>query len=80
MAKKDEAAEAAKPQPEKVETIKAKSALKPTRDSGNPIALWEVDPQHPEGEIFIAGDAVVEVAKTPAVMKALADNRIVEVK
>jgi hypothetical protein len=87
MAKKDEATETTEPKQEKIETIKVKSNLKPTRDGGNPVALWEVDERHPAvddqspgGEIFVAGNAVVEVAKTPAVLKALSQEKLVEVK
>lgn len=60
---------------EKVETITVKSAL-----PNNDVALWEKHPNHPGQEIFVAGDAEVEVAKTPRVMRALADNRLVEVE
>jgi len=59
---------------EKVETIFVKSAL-----GNNDVALWEKHPNHPGQEIFVAGEAVVEAAKTPRVMRALADNRLVEV-
>ena len=60
---------------EKIETITVKSAL-----PNNDVALWEKHPKHPGQEIFVAGDAEVEVAKTPRVMRALADNRLVEVE
>jgi hypothetical protein len=60
---------------EKIETITVKSAL-----PNNDVALWEKHPNHPGQEIFVAGDAEVEVAKTPRVMRALADNRLVEVE
>ena len=60
---------------EKIETITVKSAL-----PNNDVALWEKHPNHPGQEIFVAGDTEVEVAKTPRVMRALADNRLVEVE
>lgn len=60
---------------EKIETITVKSAL-----PNNDVALWEKHPNHPGQEIFVAGEAEVEVAKTPRVMRALADNRLVEVE
>ncbi len=60
---------------EKIETITVKSAL-----PSNDVALWEKHPNHPGQEIFVAGEAEVEVAKTPRVMRALADNRLVEVE
>ncbi len=59
---------------EKTETITVKSAL-----GNNDVALWEKHPNHPGQEIFVAGDAEVKVAKTARVMRALADNRLVEV-
>lgn len=59
---------------EKVETIFVKSAL-----PNNDVALWEKHPNHPGQEIFVAGEAVVEAAKTPRVMRAFSDNRLVEV-
>lgn len=60
---------------EKVETIFVKSAL-----PNNDVALWEKHPNHPGQEIFVAGDVEVEVAKTPRVMRALADGKLVEVE
>lgn len=44
------------------------------------VALWDRHPDHPNGEIFVDGDAVVEAAMTPNVLRALADGRIVQVK
>lgn len=34
---------------------------------GATVALWERHPDHPGGEVFLYGDAVFEVALTPAV-------------
>lgn len=59
---------------EKIETIFVKSAL-----GNNDVALWEKHPNHPDQEIFVAGEAEVEVAKTARVMRALADGKLVEV-
>lgn len=56
-------------------TILVKSA-KP----GNHVALWDRHPDHPGGEVFVSGDAVVEAAETPGVLRALADKRIVQVQ
>lgn len=47
--------------------------------SGNQVALWDRDPRHPGGEVFVVGERVVEVALTPPVQKALKQGRIVEV-
>lgn len=60
---------------DKIETISVKSAL-----GNNDVALWEKHPDHPGQEIFVAGDVEVEVAKTPRVMRALADGKLVEVE
>lgn len=45
------------------------------------VALWERDPAHPGGEVFIAGNGgpAVRVARTPAVLAALAAGRLVAV-
>lgn len=43
------------------------------------VALWDRDPNHPGGEAFVDSDVPVEVAKTSAVLMALAQGRIVEV-
>ena len=40
-------------------------------DGSYPVALWEKDAAHPDGEIFISGPAPVEVAETAAVNDAL---------
>lgn len=44
----------------------------------NRVALWDVDAAHPTGEIFVAGDRVVEAALTPAVERALASGELLE--
>ena len=39
--------------------------------------LWDRDPAHPNGEIFVKGDGEpVEVGESPAVLRALAGGRI----
>lgn len=46
----------------------------------NRVALWERHPDHPEGEVWVAGDTVVRVAQTSAVLKGLKDGDLVEVE
>lgn len=55
--------------------ITVKSGL----DSGK-IALFERDPKHPGGEVFIVAPGVFEVAETAAVMAALGNGRLVRVQ
>jgi hypothetical protein len=38
--------------------------------------LWERNPAHPDGEVFINGPRVVSVAQSPAVVEALIQGRI----
>jgi hypothetical protein len=53
---------------------------------GSRVALWDKDDAHPNGEVYIAGpqrgeEAVaVEVARTPAVMQALSQQRLQEIR
>jgi len=43
------------------------------------VALWERHPDHPEGEIFVAsGGGPVRAARTPLVLRALADGALRE--
>jgi hypothetical protein len=44
----------------------------------NRVALWEKHPNHPDGEAWVAGDTVVRVAQTSAVLKGLKDGDLVE--
>lgn len=44
---------------------------------GSVVALWERHPEHPGGEVFLAGGGVFEVALTPAVEARLRDGRLV---
>lgn len=54
--------------------ITVKSAL-----SGNRVALWQVHPDHPGGEVFVVGDKGVKVAETDAVKEAIKDGKLVQV-
>lgn len=45
----------------------------------NRVALWERDPRHPDGEVFITGDQPVKVARTSAVAARLNSGSLVEV-
>jgi hypothetical protein len=64
---------------EQVRTLQVKST-DPTR-----CGVWDRHPDHPaqegqvEGEVYVAGETVVEVAATPLVLDALAKGRIREV-
>jgi hypothetical protein len=48
------------------------------------VAIWEINPEHPDGEVFLAAPQAgqeaeaVEVARTPEVSKRLSDGRLVE--
>jgi len=45
------------------------------------IAIWDRHPDHPGGELILAGDgSEARAARTPAVLRALADGRLVEVE
>lgn len=46
---------------------------------GDRVGLYEKNPAHPNGEVFVNGDNVVKVAQTPAVTTAIARGRIVSV-
>lgn len=43
------------------------------------VGLWERHPDQPGGEIYVTGDAVVTVARTPRVVDALRLGTLVEV-
>jgi hypothetical protein len=49
------------------------------RNGADVVALWEKDPAHPGGEVYIAGDKPVEVALTPEVVKRIREGVLVEV-
>lgn len=59
--------------------ITVKSTLPEKPDGGNEVVLWEIHEDHPEGEAFVAGPNPVKVGRTPLVLKALGDKRLVEV-
>lgn len=61
-------------------TITVKSNLPAGEDGSTPVALWEKNPAHPDGEVFITGDKTFEVAETSEVMGALRDERLVKVE
>jgi hypothetical protein len=50
-------------------------------NTGERVAIWEVDPAHPGGEIYVAGQDSdpVEAAETAGVLGALRDDRLVKV-
>lgn len=56
-----------------METINVKST-DPTK-----VGIWEVNQEHPDGEVFVSGDSVVKVTRTAAVNRAIARGLIVEV-
>ncbi len=43
------------------------------------VGLWEMDPAHEDGEVFVAGDETFKVGDTPAVRAAIRDGKIEEV-
>lgn len=62
--------------------IWVKSCLKPSGNdpqAAGPVALWEKDPAHPDGEVFVAGDKPVQVAMTSAVEEAINTKRLEKV-
>ena len=44
------------------------------------VALWERDASHPDGEVFVAGEGVFEVALTPDVQKKLDKGMLLRVE
>ncbi|MGN6814407.1 MAG: hypothetical protein ACTHMP_26370 [Thermomicrobiales bacterium] len=57
-----------------VEIVTVKSGLDDDR-----VALWERHPDHPDGEIFVAGATEVQAAATAEVTRAIRDGRLIEV-
>jgi hypothetical protein len=43
------------------------------------VGIWEIDPAHPDGEVFVAGEKTFTVGDTPAVRAAIREERIEEV-
>lgn len=47
----------------------------------NKVILWERDPKHPNGEIFVVNDGeTYKVAETPDVKRRIGDGRLVVVE
>ncbi len=44
------------------------------------VGIWERDDRHPGGEVFVAGDAIVEVARTSLVEDKLRIHDLVQVE
>lgn len=64
----------------RTDTIFVQSNLKPTKDGGELVALFDKDDRHPGGEAFVAGADVVEVFPSPEVSGAIARGALVQVK
>lgn len=62
----------------KVKFITVKSTLPAKPDGGHPVALYERNASHPDGEAFVAGDKPVKVAVTPEVSRLMRDGVLVE--
>jgi len=43
------------------------------------VGIWEKDDAHPNGEVYVSGAAIVEVAQTPNVLGKLASKWLIEV-
>jgi len=56
--------------------ITVKSKLPADASGGFPVALWERDAAHPDGEVFIAGTEVVKAAPTAGVTAAIHAGKI----
>ena len=78
---REEDVEAEEAEPVKKMVVKAAGKLAKKRpDGGYPVALWERDPSHPDGEIWISGPGEVEVGVTPEVSRLLREGVLVEAK
>jgi hypothetical protein len=78
MAKDTDKAAADSPKEEATKFVNVKSGL-PKRNGADVVALWEVDPSHPGGEAYVAGDKSVKVALTPEVNKRIREATLIEV-
>lgn len=58
------------------DTITVKGTAEANKDGSFPVAVWERDEAHPDGEAFVAGPTEVEVGKTYAVTSALQKGEI----
>lgn len=63
----------------KPEIITVKSTLKKDAGGGDPVALHEVNADHPDGEIFVYGEKEFKVARTAAVSRKLGEGVLEEV-
>jgi hypothetical protein len=43
------------------------------------VALWDTSPEQPGGEVFVAGDDITEVVRTPEVQRRIAKGFLVQV-
>lgn len=50
------------------------------QSAGNPVALWEKHPAHPGGEVLIAGDKPVRVARTERVVEKLRAKELIQIE
>lgn len=56
--------------------ITVRSTIPTKADGGNIVALYEVHPDHPDGEAYVAGPKPVRVARTSDVQKAISDEKL----
>lgn len=63
----------------KLATVWVISGLKARANGEHPVALWEQNVAHPDGEAYVAGDKPVEVALTPAVVQKIRNDELIEV-
>jgi len=66
--------------PKRTDTIFVKSLLKPTKDGGELLAIFDKDDRHPSGECFIAGPGVHEVFPSPQVSAAITAGKLAQVR
>jgi hypothetical protein len=79
VAKEKENEKAAAADDPKPKLIKVRSTLPVKKDGGAQVALYEVDSNHPNGEVYIAGEGVHEVAETSGVNRAITEGKLVKV-
>lgn len=58
------------------EMVMVKSLLPERDDGGFPVALYEQDAAHPDGEAFVAGPDPVEVARTGLVNRRISEDAL----
>jgi hypothetical protein len=64
---------------EGLEHIMVRGTDTPAPDGGVRVGLWEQHPEHPDGEVLVAGPTPVEVARTPLVDQAISLRQIAQV-